>query len=393
MAQAPALHRRPDRWILRYGCMALLLAFFAACLLFSAFVNALSFAQGPWVFLLAVVLATATAGPYGALLIWTDRNRRNPLFLIGTAFLWGAVVATAISLVVNTTVGLLASGFIADPRIAEQLTASMSAPFIEELTKGAAVLFIFVLFRRHFDHVLDGMIYGAVVGLGFAWLENIMYYVNAAGGGGGTESMLKLSFLRGVLNGLSSHVCYTGLTGMGFGLFRIARRGILRWLFIPTFWGMGMFAHFMWNTFVGPVVGAVGAESDAEVILVGLPVAILVLQSPFMLLLGLSGLLSWFHENRVVRTQLSAEPAEVVHPDEIKRLVPARKRAFFSFLRFFLRGPLHWWRHRTLDRLLIRLAFEKWHIESDPSVRWTADQDADIAELRGEIIAQRRRLG
>ena len=132
MAQAPALHRRPDRWLLRYGCMALLLAFFAACLLFSAFVNALSFAEGPWVFLLAVVLATATAGPYGALAIWTDRNRRHPLFLIGTAFLWGAVVATAISLVVNTTVGLLASGFTADPRIAEQHTAPISAPVIEE---------------------------------------------------------------------------------------------------------------------------------------------------------------------------------------------------------------------------------------------------------------------
>ena len=126
--------------------------------------------------------------------------------------------------------------------------------------------------------------------------------------------------------------------------------------------------------------------------MLGLPVAIVVLQSPFMLLLVISGLASWFHENRVVRQQLASEPPEVVHPDEIARLVPARKRAFFSMIRFFLRGPIHWWRHRRLDHLLITLAFEKWHIVSDPGVRWSPDQDADIAALRQQIIAQRARL-
>jgi len=386
-----SLQRRRDWWILRYGCLLTLLVAFAGCLFFSAFVNAMTFVNGPWVFLLAVCLATATAIPYGVFLIWTDRNGRNPLYLIGTGFLWGAVVATAISLVVNTTVGLVASGYIADPQLAEQITASLSAPFIEELTKGLAVLFIFLLFRRHFDHVLDGMIYGAVVGLGFAWLENIMYYVNSAGSGG-AESMLKLSYLRGVLNGLSSHVCYTGLTGMGFGIFRILRKGVLRWLFIPGFWGLGMFAHFMWNTFVGPVVGIVGVESDRELLLVGLPVAIVVLQSPFMGLLAFSGMLSWLHENRVVRRELADEPPQVVHPDEIKRLVPARKRIFFSFLRFFLRGPVHWWHHRVLDKLLIKLAFERWHVRSDPSVTWSPDEDADIYELRLRIMERRRQL-
>jgi RsiW-degrading membrane proteinase PrsW (M82 family) len=385
------LHRRRDLWFLRYGCMLGLLVFFGGCMIFSAFVSAFLFANGPFVFLLAGLLATTTAVPYASILIWADRNESEPWYLLGTAFLWGAVVATAISLVVNTTAGVVAMNVVGNEAIAGQLTASFSAPFIEELTKGVAVMFLFMLFKRDFDNVLDGMLYGALVGLGFAWLENIHYYVQAASEGG-TEGMLKLGLLRGVMNGLSSHASYTGLTGMGFGLVRVLRKGILRWTLVPIFWGMAMFAHFMWNTFVGVVIQATGAESEAGVLLLGIPVAIIVLQSPFMLLLAFAVGLSWLHEDRVIRRQLTAEPVEVVHPDEIARLVPARKRFFWSFLRFFGRGPIHWWHHRQLERDLVRLAFEKWHVENEPGLGWGIEEDADIHELRTAILHRRKKL-
>lgn len=353
------LQRRRSYWFLRYGCLSVLVVFFFCCLACSGLFAGTTFAGGPAVFLLATFLATATAVPYFIVLLWFDRNEREPTYLIATAFMWGATVATTLSLVGNTSFGLVMQGWLRNAALANQATASFAAPFFEELTKGAAVFLIFLLFKREFDNVLDGILYGALVGLGFAWFENILYYVSASEGG--PEGMLKLTFLRGVMNGVTSHVAYTGLTGLGFGIVRVLRRGILRWAFVPMFWGTAMFAHFLWNTFVNVFVGITGQHSEAGVLLISIPLAILVLQLPFVFLLLLVVLFVWRHENRIIRLHLEGEPKDVVLPVEAQRLVPARRRLWTGIRRFFTRGPLFWWRARSLDHDLIRLAFLKWH--------------------------------
>ena len=96
------IHRRRDWWFLRYGCLLVLVGFFFLCLIVSALVAGDLFSNGPMVTALAFVLATATAVPYSLVLLWFDRNEQEPVLLIITAFMWGAVVATAISLIVNT---------------------------------------------------------------------------------------------------------------------------------------------------------------------------------------------------------------------------------------------------------------------------------------------------
>ena len=388
---AQQIYRRRDWWFLRYGCLLVLVGVFVLCLLVSGFVATDLFMNGPLMTAFAFVLATSTALPYCALLLWFDRNEQEPVLLVLTAFMWGAVVATAVSLIVNTAFGAAMMGVTGDAWLSGQLTASFSAPFIEELTKGAAVMFLFLLFRRDFDNVLDGMLYGALVGLGFAWFENVLYYVRA--GEGGVTEMLKLTYLRGFLNGISSHVAYTGLTGLGFGLVRVMRKGVLRWAFVPLFWGMAMFAHFMWNTFVGPLIYATGATSETVVYLVSLPIAVLVLQSPFVLLLLGVALLVWRHERRLIVKYLDAEPDHVVHPDEVRTLVPARRRAWNSARRFLSHGPLTWWRYRGINSDLIKLAFVKWHHDRDDEIRWTVDQDADVISLRDRIRRRRARIG
>ncbi len=383
------IHKRADWWLLRYGCLIGLLGFVFVCVLLSGFVAGVTFKNGPAVFALAVFLASLTAVPYGLALLWMDRNEKEPPYLIATAFMWGAAVATAISLIVNTTVGIMAIQMVQNQAIASQLTASLSAPFIEEVTKGWAVLFIFLLFRREFDNVLDGILYGAMVGLGFAWYENILYYVQA--GEGGTVQMLKLSWLRGVVNGVSSHVCYTGLTGLGFGLVRVMRKGVLRWLFVPFFWGMAMFAHFVWNTFTGVFIYATGARTELEIYLLSLPGAVLVLQSPFILLLLVVILIAWWHENRIIRLYLHDERPDILAPEDIDRLVPARRRMFLGLKRVFTGGPLWWWRWRSLEQDYINLAFAKWHLEAD-KLGWGPDEDADVIGLRRAIRRRRKEL-
>ncbi|MFT6234890.1 MAG: hypothetical protein ACJAZO_005414 [Myxococcota bacterium] len=45
--------------------------------------------------------------------------------------------------------------------------------------------------------------------------------------------MLKLAYIRGGLNGIARHAAHMGLTRLGFGLWRVMRREVLRWLMPP----------------------------------------------------------------------------------------------------------------------------------------------------------------
>lgn len=384
----PAPRRRTENNLLRYGCLALVAGVFCFSLLCSGLIGLDMLAGGPAVLVIASILALTTTIPYTLMLLWLDRNEKEPWYLLATAFLWGALVATGFSGCVNTFFGAVATEVTGNMALGNQLAASFSAPFIEELTKGTAVLVIFALFRKEFDNVLDGILYGALVGLGFAWFENITYYVNAAADGG-LGGMITLTWIRGILSGVGSHAAYTGLTGCAFGLVRVMRTGWARWLLIPLFWGTAMFAHFMWNTFVTAFIFV--PDSAAVTLLVSLPMAVLVLQAPFLLLLvGVVGV-AWRHENKIIKTYLALEPADVVSPAEVAGMFPARRRTLRLWGTLFRKGPVGWWNQRALDSELIELAFARWHHHEDEEVTWSADEDEDIGRLRKRVRARRAR--
>ncbi|MEL6347917.1 MAG: PrsW family intramembrane metalloprotease [Myxococcota bacterium] len=384
-------YQRQGNQTLRFGCLTFVGLFFVFCVLCSGLYGTAMFMTEPGFFIIATILATMTAVPYGALLWWLDHNEPEPVSLLVTSFLWGACVSTMLSIVFNTTSGSIFLGLVGDAGLANFLTASLSAPFFEELTKGAAVMLLFFLFRQEFDNVLDGIVYGAFIGLGFAWFENITYYLNAAMDGG-MGGMLQNAWARGVVSATGgSHAAYTALTGAGFGLVRMIRRGALRWLLIPLFLGLSMFAHFAWNTFVGPVVFITSPDSTAIQYLVGLPIAVLILQMPFTLLLVVTVMLSWRHENRIIRKFLREAAPGVVTAEELSLLVPTRRRIAVNTRRFFSEGPSKWWLHKRLARNQIDLAFLRWHHEED-KITWEPDQDKDILLLRRNIKLIRAQL-
>lgn len=380
--------RRQNLWA-RYGCLAGLALFMVVCLLCNSLLGLFYLASAPGLFVLANVLALLTAVPYGLLLMWLDRNEQEPLYLVLTALMWGAVVATMVSMIFNDSFAAMAASFTGDYFVSQFLTASISAPFIEELSKGFAVLFIFLLFRHEFDNVLDGVLYGALVGLGFATIENVVYYVEA-GMRGGLGEMVALTWVRGVLGGIGTHCAFTGITGCGFGLVRVLRKGFARWLLVPVFWSIGMFAHFLWNTFCGLFIID---PSAGMMYLVELPLAVAFLQMPFVVLLLVVVIFVWRHENQIILQYLQGESEDVVAESELGRMVPARKRVMGGLKRFFARGPGPWWHHRKLDHELIELAFAKWHHHRDLETTWSADDDADIRELRERVLNRRKKLG
>ena len=50
----------------------------------------------------------------------------------------------------------------------------IGAPLVEETIKAFALLLLVLFYWKEFDTPLDGFIYGAMIGLGFAWAENVL---------------------------------------------------------------------------------------------------------------------------------------------------------------------------------------------------------------------------
>ena len=182
--------------------MLALIAYFALFLGVGASVVGLVLALVP----LAIVLT-------GVRMI--DRWEPEPKSLVIFALAWGAVAAVGITLLVDLAFALAVG------QRDEFFAAVIQAPVIEELAKGAGVLLVFVIGRRAFDGPVDGVVYGALIGAGFAFTENIQYFGTSLISGGAGE--LTLTFiLRGLVSPFA-HAMFTALTGFAIGL--AARRG------------------------------------------------------------------------------------------------------------------------------------------------------------------------
>ncbi|MSO47863.1 MAG: PrsW family intramembrane metalloprotease [Thermoleophilia bacterium] len=194
---------------------------------------------------LGLLLAFVPVPLVAAILLRLDRFEPEPTSLLLRTFLWGAGAATFIALVINTAVGLA---------IGETGAAVASAPIVEESAKALALLF--VIWRRPgmLDGVHDGIVYAAWVALGFATVENILYYASAWNDGG-AEQLSGTFVLRGLMTPLC-HPIFTAMTGIALGI-AIKRRGGRGGKLVIVLIGLlvAMLLHALWNLSAG--VGAV----------------------------------------------------------------------------------------------------------------------------------------
>jgi len=205
----------------------------------------------PGAWFLSYVLLAATAIPAGVIIYRFDQFEPEPASLVAIAVVWGAVVALTFSAITNSA----ALGFLQQVLPATTVDswgAALVAPVNEELYKGAGLVIIYMMARAEFDGLMDGLVYGAMIGLGFQVVENVQYFVHAAAesSGGQLGPVVSMFFVRVVLAGLYSHMLFSGLMGFGFAYAvtqRKASRG-RRWgiagLFIVLAWA----AHFIWNS-------------------------------------------------------------------------------------------------------------------------------------------------
>ncbi len=196
---------------------------------------------------------------------WLDRYEKEPALLLGGVFIWGAVVASGAAFLINTVLGVgiyLATG---SETAADLTTGSLIAPIVEESLKGFAVLLVFIVFRREFDSVLDGMIYAAIVALGFAATENAYYIFTRGFQENGYAGLAGLVFIRVILVGWQ-HPFYTAFTGIGLAIARFNRNIWIKFSAPVLGWVGAVFTHSFHNTVAsvisGPGALAIGAFFD-----------------------------------------------------------------------------------------------------------------------------------
>ncbi|MER3486513.1 MAG: hypothetical protein C4345_11640, partial [Chloroflexota bacterium] len=224
----------------------------------------------PVALVLSVAAAVVPAVGYAWLIVRLDRYEVEPRRALIGAFAWGAVGAVLFSIVAEVLfAGLLAISV--GPSAADVLTITVGAPAIEEAFKGGALLALLWFFRREFDNVLDGLVYGALIGLGFAMTENILYF-GAAYLEDGPRGLGELFVARAVLDGLG-HAQYTGTTGAAVGWARSRYgRGLGQYLMPMLGYGLAVFQHVLWNTGTVVIAGLHGEDlSVITLVLVMVP--------------------------------------------------------------------------------------------------------------------------
>jgi RsiW-degrading membrane proteinase PrsW (M82 family) len=213
------------------------------------------------VLLISIVAATIPVLIYIGIIYWVDRYEKEPGWLLAATFLWGAVPSIIIAYIVNSVVGLPLYLFTSEAT-ANTLVASFIAPIVEESIKGVAVLCIFLFWKHEIDSPLDGIIYGAMVGLGFALVENVFYYL-AQYQQGGLEAWGWNVFFRGIVFGLN-HALYTGMTGLGIATARLTTNPALKIIAPIVGWSTAVFLHTVHNLTIsfGNIIFLVGILSD-----------------------------------------------------------------------------------------------------------------------------------
>ena len=196
-------------------------------------------------FFIALPLALAPVPLLVSVVLFIDRLEPEPRINLVFGFLWGAGIAALAAIIINTA-GL---EYITQPALGasagEYVSATAGAPVVEETLKGLFLVWLLRWRRQELDGPTDGIVYAAMVGIGFAMTENIGYYINAEINPvhGGAQLLGYTFVLRGVLSPFL-HPTFTSMTGIG-AAYAASHRN--RGWALPLGWVAAISLHAMWN--------------------------------------------------------------------------------------------------------------------------------------------------
>lgn len=391
-APVPAAHRsaRPADWTEEVSLIQPKQAafwLFSVLLLISGvgFINEqLTFANASTTaWLVGLALLALYAVPVYLLVNTLDLFEREPRSLLIGALLWGGIIATFLAGRINDQFAAIIQK-VFGAAFAREWGAAIVGPGVEELLKFLGVVVLYLIARAEFDDVLDGFVYGALVGLGFTLEEDMYYFFTHFVGQAGASDLGGLFegfFTRVIVGGPYSHVLLTGLTGMGLAFF-VTRPDIprsRRLLVAIGLYAAGVAAHFVWNS---PLLNDIlGNDPDATTWIVWAAIKGL----PFLILLAVLVRVAMGREKQWVHEALADDVAAgYVTPQELETLGDLRRRRAARRSVAARKGVAG-------DRLAARLQHAQIALAIAESGT-AADRDTKVAAARGLITDLRAQL-
>ena len=366
MAIPAATRGNPFAWTLEFGALLIIsvLGVLTLELLGVVGADAADHLQGMLLAILPVPL-------YVLLALWIDRYEKEPLRMLILTFAWGATGAVFFSLILNSLSADVLDG-IGGPWAADVGTAVLAAPLVEEGAKGFALFLLFFWQRHEFDNVIDGILYATMVGLGFAMMENVIYYGEALQRG--TDASRLTFMVRGVLTPFA-HPFFTSMTGIGLGLARESTHPRVRVLAPVMGLCSAILLHSLWNLATEFGAGFFGTYA-------------LVMVPAFVALIALI-LAAQRRERRIIHAHLLRyrRIGPLSRPEVESLCRPGgRTRALWLALR--AEGPAGWRREQRLHQAASELAFHRWRLRRGISMG--AARDAAFEREHLEQLARLR---
>lgn len=308
---------------------------------------------------------------------WLDRYEKEPLWLLGIVFFWGAVPTIIISVIAQVALDVPLTAIMGDSIVRSMTSASVIAPLTEETFKALILLAIFLLYRQEFDGVTDGILYGALVGFGFSIVEDVLYLMGSLLEGGWREWGMTLALRIGLYN--LNHALFSACAGFGLGLARNVRERWKKALFPALGLLLAVVLHGIHNG------GTVLAESTAGGSIVVLTAVdwMGVLGMLILIVVAVQREKRWFD-------QLGPEVAGgAITRGEYRIASSYRERLAQGWHILTQYGVATWFRWSRYVQLIVDLAYKKHQREVAGEGSKT---DELIADLRERIVRARAEL-
>jgi protease PrsW len=299
-----------------------------------------------------LLVSTALLVAVVVFLWWLDRYDREPLLLVGSAFVWGAVAAAVLSV---SALGAAAAAL-------HRPLGTLGGAAVEEVLKAVAVVLI-ARYSAEFDSPTDGLVYGTAAGLGFASLENLLL---VAGAPIALQSRMLPLILQRTLFSAGVHGLASGVVGGFVGLAHLSRGTLARVAWTVVGLAIGTALHGGWNG----GLSLLAASPERWAALAAMPVLYACYIGAFWLLLR------W--EHGVLRDQLEQEAGLKLVPPWVPEVTPFYRRRIRS----------DWWPRRServvLSRLLTRLAFRRYQTSRLPEGEAVL-ASLEVVRLRSQV--------
>jgi protease PrsW len=225
-----------------------LLGLAGCCLIAIAALAAVVVQRGPAPALAGLLLALLPIPLLVALILYLDQLEPEPRALLAAIFGAGAGIAVITALLGRA----LRTGVITTPELGPHVSVTAPVPLgtavggalVAETLSGLALLALLVSRRTEIDGVEDGVVYGSMLGLGFALVANVYAYALVWNSG---AAAVAEQFARRGIFGPVFQALFTSLIGLGMAYAAARPTGAGRYPALIAGWAAAVVLDALWN--------------------------------------------------------------------------------------------------------------------------------------------------